>query len=210
MKQSQAQKEQARAREEEQNRLLNERIQLDTSRKAQKASQAIQDEAQRKRQEALSSLQDGELETRELMLDTPISVDGYDGAWRSWVLFEGKKEPLWTSYTAEADGGDVEYVKASLPTICVKVVDFSAPFYSTPQGRKRVDAVAVEVARLREVNCENIVRIYGVKRDKSPKGWERLIVLTEKVEGGKVKSWLPREGFGEELARVSYTLFQER
>lgn len=200
------QKEEARAREEEQNRLLNEKIQLDTSRKAQRASQAIQDEAERIRQEALSSLQDGELEMRELMLDAPVSVDGYDGAWRNWVLFGGRKETLWTSYTAEADGGDIGYVKASLPTICVKVVDFSAPFYSTAQGRKRVDAVAVEVARLREVNCENVVRIYGVKRDKSPKGWERLIILIEKVEGGKVKSWLPREGFGEELARVSRAL----
>lgn len=189
----------------EQERLLDEKIQLDASKKAEKASRAIQDEAERKRQETLYTIADGELEMRELHMDEYISVDGYEGSWDSWMLFGGKREALWTVYTAEPDGGGVGYVKASLPSIAVQVVDFSTPFYSTPLGKKRVDAVAVELGRLREVQCENIVRIYGVKRDRSPKGWERLIICTEKVEGGRLKSWLPKEGFGEELAREYIT-----
>ena len=140
---------------------------------------------------------------RELVLESPVSIDGYDGQFSNWILFGGKRESLWTAYTAEPDGGDIGFVKASLPCITVQVVDFSTPFYSTAQGRKRVDAVAVEISRLKEVQCENVVKVYDVKRDKSPKGWERLIILTEKVEGGKMKNWLPREGFGEELSRVS-------
>lgn len=194
-----------RAKRAEQERLLNEKIQLDASKKAEKATKAIQDEAERKRQETLYSLADGELELRELHLDETIAVDGFDGEYDSWMLFGGKREAMWTVYTAEPDGGYVGFVKASLPTIAVQVVDFSTPFYSTPLGKKRVDAVAVELCRLKEVTCENIVKIYGVKRDKSPKGWERLIIFTEKVDGGKLKSWLPKEGFGEELAREYIT-----
>lgn len=177
---------------------------MDTSRKAQKASQAVQDEALRKRQETLASLLDGELEMRELVLDSPISIDGYDGQYSNWMLFGGRRQSLWTTYSAEPDGGNVGFVKASLPCIAVQVVDFSTPYYSTAQGKKRVDAVAVEINRLREVKCENVVAVYGVQRDKSPKGWERLIILTEKMESGKLKDWLPREGFGEVLSRVSW------
>lgn len=143
---------------------------------------------------------------RELVLDSPISIDGYEGEFSNWILFGGQRESLWTSYTAEPGGGTVGFVKASLPCITVQVVDFSTPFYTTAQGRKRVDAVAVEINRLKDVKCENVVTVYGVKRDRSPKGWERLIILTEKVEGGKIKHWLPREGFGEELSRVSPVL----
>ena len=87
----------------------------------------------------------------------------------------------------------------------MQVVDFSTPFYSTALGRKRVDAVAAEVARLKDVQSENIVRIYGAQRAKSPKGWERLIVMTEHLAyGASVRAWMPKDGFGEDLARVGF------
>jgi translation initiation factor 2-alpha kinase 4 len=163
----------------------------------------VLEEAARRRQESLATLADGELEVRELILDEPISVRGYEGVHQSWVLFGGRKEPLWTSYTAEPDSGSSSFVKATLPVITVHVVEFARPYYSTAQGKKRVDAMAVELGRLRDVDSENVVRIYGVKRDKGPKGWERLFILTENVqEGGKLSKWMPRDGFGEDLAMV--------
>ena len=142
---------------------------------------------------------------RALILDEEIGVNGYDGKFTRWLLFGGKKETLWTSYTAEPDTAlSTGFVTASLPTLTVQVVDFSKPFYSTIQGRKKIDAVAVEIARLREVRSENVLKVYGVKRDKSPKGWERLIILVERVgEGLRLRSWLPSEGLGESVARVS-------
>jgi len=141
---------------------------------------------------------------RELVLDEKISLDGCEGSWRRWILFGGRKEPLWTTYTAEPDKiTGSGFVKASLPSLTVQVIDFSQSFYSTAQGRKRIDAVCAEIARLKEIKSDNVVRVYGLKRDRSPKGWERLIVLSERVlEGGRLRSWLPRDGFGEEVARV--------
>ena len=203
--QSQAETESRHALAEEQNRLLTEKIQLDTSRKEERARQAVLEEAEKRRMESIASLADGELEKRELTFDGDINVDGFDGSWRRWNLFGGQRESLWTTYTAEPDAtGDSGFVKSSLPCSTVQVIDFSSSFYLTAPGRKKVDAIAVEVARLREVNSENVIRVHGVKRDRSPKGWERLIVMVERVpEGGKLRSWLPKEGFDEDLARVS-------
>lgn len=144
---------------------------------------------------------------RELVLDEEIGVYGYEGKFTRWLLFGGKQETLWTSYTAEPDTTlNTGFVKASLPTLTVQVVDFSKPFYSTVQGRKKIEAVAVEIARLKEVRSDNVLKVYGVKRDKSPKGWERLIILVERVEGLRLRSWLPSEGLGEDIARVSFAI----
>lgn len=203
--QSQAETDQRMSLEAEQNRLLNERIQLDTSRKEERARQVVLDEAEKRRQDSIASLADGELEKREILFDEDIGVDGFDGRWARWILFGGTKDALWTSYTAEPDTASGSgFVKASLPTTTVQVIDFSKPFYSTPQGRKKVDAVAVEVARLKEIRSANVLRVYGVKRDRSPKGWERILVMAERVaDGGRLRSWLPRDGFGEDTAKVA-------
>lgn len=205
--QSQAETESRLALEAQQNRVLTEKIQLDASRKEERTRQAVLDEANRRRLDSIASLTDGELEMRQLSLEEDIKVDGFEGSWKRWILFGGKTEALWTSYLAEPEGsGDSGFVKASLPSLTAQVIDFSKSFYSTPQGRKKVDAVAVEIARLRELKSENVLRVYAVKRDRSPKGWERLIVLVERVvEGGKLRNWLPRAGFGEDIARVSGT-----
>lgn len=193
----------------EQNRLLTEKIQLDTSQKEERAHQAILSKAEKRRLHSIASLADGELETRQIVLDEDVIVDGFNGSWRSWILFGGQRQALWTSYTAEPDGpGSSNFVKASLPSLTAQVVDFSKPFYSTAQGRKKIEAIAAEVSRLREVRSDNLVRVYGVKRDRSPRGWERLIVLVERVlEGGRLRSWLPKNGFSEEIAKVSYLSF---
>ena len=204
MAQTQTELEQQYALKEEQNRLLTNKIQIDASRKAERANQVTLEEAAKRRQASLATLADGELEMRELVLDTPITVDGYDDSFHSWILFGGRREALWTTYTAEPDSGSIGFVRASLPSLSVQVVDFANSYYSTPHGRKRVDAVAVEATRLRDVKSETVVRVYGVKREKGPKGWERLVILTEKVsEGGKMSRWMPKEGFGEETGRVS-------
>ncbi|KAL7420932.1 eukaryotic translation initiation factor 2-alpha kinase [Cryptotrichosporon argae] len=207
--QLQADQEQRRAAAEEQNRLLQEKIQLDASRKEERARQAVQEAEERRRQDSLASLADGELEVRDLLLDNPIRVDGYDGAISALSLFGGRKEALWTSYIAEplVDGGpNPGFVKASLLTLGVVVVDFSHKYYSTLHGRKRVDALTVEVGRLEMVDSDNVQKVYAVKREKSPKGFERLVIVVERApEGGKLRGWLPKQGLGEETAREYIT-----
>lgn len=183
---------------------MTEKIQIDASRKENRARQVILDEVERCRQESLATLADGELEMRELLLDEPVSVDGFDGSWRAWVLFSGRSDTLWTIYTAEPDPGGSGFVKASLPSVTVQVIDFSKAYYSTTHGKKRIDAIAVEALRLREVLSDNVVRILAVKRDKSPKGWERLIIVVERVPGvNTLRKWTSATGLGELVARVS-------
>ena len=137
------------------------------------------------------------------MLDDPIKVDGYDGSWSRWILFGGKRETLWTSYTAEPDTEESGFLRASLPSLMVQVTDFPNSFYSTPQGKKRIDSITTEISKLKDIVSENVIRVYGWQRGKSPRGWERLIFLVERVQDGVgLNSWLPRAGLGEEIAGV--------
>ncbi|WVQ86282.1 hypothetical protein IAT38_008450 [Cryptococcus sp. DSM 104549] len=193
---------------EKNNRYLHDQIQLSTIKKKETVDQVKQRQEERRRQESLALLEAGDLETRELELEEPISVPGFEGSWKFWVLFGGRKEVLWTSYIAEPDqskllaGDGVSFVKASSPTVTVQVIDFAAPYYSTAQGIKRIEACTVEALRAKETKSEHVVKVYAVKRDKSPKGWERLILVTEGVaEGAKLRSWISREGFGEDMSR---------
>ena len=182
---------------------MTERIQLNTSQKQERAQQVAVEEIEKRRQEALATLADGELELRELVLDTPIRVDGYDRSFGSWTLFGGTRESLWAAYTAESNAGPSDFVRTSLPRLQVQVVDFSKPYYSSLQGSKKIDSVVGEIKKVTELESENVLRIYGVKRDISPKGWERMFVLVEiPLDSGRLDKWLPYEGFGEETARV--------
>ncbi|KAK8850742.1 hypothetical protein IAR55_004662 [Kwoniella newhampshirensis] len=206
---SKATEEEAKQREEaKNNRYLHDQIQLNTMKKKETADQAKYLQEERRRQESLASLEAGDLEKRELELDEAISIPGYEGSWKSWVVFGGRKEVLWSSYVAEPNPSagrnqdDSTFVKASSPTVAVQVIDFAAPYYSTAQGTKRIEACTVEALRVKEIRSEHVIRVYTVKRDKSPKGWERLILVTEAVvEGARLRSWIPREGFGEDLSR---------
>ncbi|WVF67821.1 hypothetical protein IAT40_002582 [Kwoniella sp. CBS 6097] len=190
------------------NRYLHDQIQLNTIKKKETVDQVKQQQEEKRRQESLATLEAGDLETRDLELDEAISVPGYDGRWKHWILFGGKKDLLWTSYSAEPDrstdrrtDGHAAYVKAASPCVNVQVIEFAAPYYSTAQGIKRIEACSTEATRLKDIQSEHIIQVYGVKRDRSPKGWERLIVVTEApVEGGRLRSWIPREGFSESLA----------
>ncbi|OCF45594.1 PEK/GCN2 protein kinase [Kwoniella heveanensis CBS 569] len=190
------------------NRYLHDQIQLNTIKKKETVDQVKQQQEERRRQESLALLEAGDLETRDLELDQAISVPGYEGSWKHWILFGGRKDLLWTSYLAEPDrsadrrsNGDSTFVKAASPCVNVQVVEFAAPYYSTVQGIKRIEACATETTRLRDIKSEHVIQVYAVKRDKSPKGWERLIIITEApVEGGRLRSWIPRDGFGENLA----------
>lgn len=182
-------------------RLMNEKILLDATRKQEKARRAQADEDERLRAEKVSGLADGELEMRDLELDQPIGVDGHIGVWSKWTLFAGRQEPLWTSYTAEPAGSN-SFVKASVPTVTVQVIDFSRHYYLGPQGSKRIDGLVNEITRLKEVRSPQVARVYAVQRTKSPKGWDRVVVVVERVaDGGRLSTWLPNSGFGEEMAK---------
>ncbi|KAI9637172.1 kinase-like domain-containing protein [Dioszegia hungarica] len=194
-------------------RQLSEQIQLDATRKTQRVKQAEQEADAKRKREILAGVGDGELESRILAMDEEVQVEGYQGSWRTWVLFGGKKEEMWTTYSAEPNvasgSGSSSFIRATLPTVSVHVVDFASSYYSTKadetvsQGTKKIDALANEISRLRSVRCENVVPILAVKRGKSPKGWERLMIMTEQVgDGGRLREWLPKEGFGETTARV--------
>ena len=158
---------------------MTERIQLDVSRKSERQKQLEQEEEERRKLEALSILADGELESRLLTLDEDVEVEGYQGSWKTWALFGGRKEALWTTYSAEPDGPSGSFVRATLPMVDVHVVDFSNTYYSSPQGKKKVDGLCHEITRLKDIRCENVVKILAVKRDRSPKNWERLMIMTE-------------------------------
>lgn len=208
--QHQAEHEKYIAASAEQTRLLHEKVQLDTSRKEERARQAILEEEERKRAESLSTLSDGELADRRVVLEEPISVDGYEGKWNTWMLFGGKKEALWTTYSAEPAAADVEgianasFVRATMPVVSVQVIDFPNKFYSTPQGSKKIESLVGEIVRLKDVRAENVVSVLGVKRAVSPRKWERVFVFVEKPQDGtKLRSWVPKDGFEEDVARVS-------
>lgn len=187
---------------------MSEKIQLDTSRKKQRREQFALQELERIRQKSLEALDDGELSSRELSLDEPISIEGFEGQWTNWCLYNGRKGMLWTTYDAEPiikDGSmDPHFVRTNLPTLEVQIIDFSKPFYSSDQGSKRIDSLVSEIKRLHEIKSDHVRRILGVRRDKSPKGWERVIILLERPKGVMLlHDWLPSGGFDEETARVS-------
>ncbi|WWC65005.1 uncharacterized protein I303_107619 [Kwoniella dejecticola CBS 10117] len=196
------------------NRYLHDQIQLKTIQKKETVDQVKQREEARRRQESLATLDVGDLESRYLELDDSISVEGYEGSWKRWILFGGKRDLLWTNYSAEPENftlnGQIEndndsrstFVKAAAPCLNVQIIDFAAPYYLTPQGTKRIDQCVVEALRLKEIRSEHVSKLYAVKRCRSPKGWERLILVIEPTnEGGRLRSWIPKEGFGEALAR---------
>lgn len=114
---------------------------------------------------------------------------------------------MWTSYTAEPTRIDTNsFVTASTPTVTVQVIDFSNRHYQGPHGRKRIDILCSEINRLKEVHSDHVRKVYAVHRMKSPKGWERLVIMMERIaDGGKLKTWLPHEGFGEETAKEYIT-----
>jgi translation initiation factor 2-alpha kinase 4 len=121
------------------------------------------------------------------------------------MLFSGTKEPLWTSYIAEPidTAFDPSFVKSTLPTICVQVVDFANKFYSTVQGSKKIDSLTGEISRLKDLNSQHVANVLAVKREKSPRGWERILVFVERPpDGTKLGKWLPQDGYEEDMARV--------
>ncbi|KAL0241915.1 hypothetical protein I308_106089 [Cryptococcus tetragattii IND107] len=192
------------------NRYLHDQIQLNTIKKKETANNAKYLEEERRRQESLAMLDVGDLDKRELELDEAIAVDGWEGSWKSWILFGGKRETLWTTYTAEPDrkhnpsqrSGTASFVRASSPNVTVHIVDFANPYYSTAIGIKRIEACTVEALRAQGTMSEHVVKVYAVKREKSPKGWERLILVTEGLSDSmKLRSWIPKEGFGEDLSK---------
>lgn len=147
---------------------------------------------------------------REVVLKDPISIDGYQGKWSKWTVFAGRREQLWTSYTAEPVSTDKEsdFVKVSTPIVTIQVVDFSNRYYNGAHGQKRIDVLVNELNRIKDVRSPHVARLYAVERTKSPRGWERLIVVVERLpEAGRLRTWLPKDGFGEDLAKVSYSAF---
>ncbi|WVR08793.1 hypothetical protein IAU60_005851 [Kwoniella sp. DSM 27419] len=206
---SRATEEERKQREEaKNNRYLHDQIQLNTIKKKETVDQVKQQQEERKRQERLASLDVGDLERRDLELSQDISIPGYEGSWKTWILFGGKRELLWTTYTAEPDRfagrgtSDQAFVKAAAPCVNVQIIDFASHYYSSALGIKRIEACAVEALRLKDIQSEHLVRVHAVERCKSPKGWERLLVVTEATpEGARMRSWTPREGLGELAAR---------
>lgn len=205
--QTQAEYEKSLVAAAEQDRLLNEKIQLDNSLKKERKERAAQQELEKRRLQSLEALDDGDLSSREITLDQPITVGGFEGKWTSWCLYNGRKGMLWTTYDAEPivkDGSvDPNFVKTGLPTVEVQVIDFSKPFYSSDQGNKRIDSLVSEIKRLHEVQSDHVTLVHAVKRDKSPRGWERVMIFVERPKGVMLlRDWLPSNGFGEDTAKV--------
>ena len=184
----------------EQDRLVKEQIKLNESMDKERRLKLVKQELERKRQQSLEQLDDGELATRQIILEAPIRVEGHEGSWNTWNLFGGRKEMLWTTYIAEPieqDGTiDPNFVRTTLPSLWAQVIDFSKPFYLTDQGKKKVDQLVGDVRRLQTMNSDHVLRVYGVKRDRTPKGGERVIIFVERpMDGGLLKSRLPANGF---------------
>jgi translation initiation factor 2-alpha kinase 4 len=197
------------AREED--RLLKEQIKLDDSLNKERRLKLAKQELERKRQQSLEQLDDGELASREMILDETIRIEGHEGSWTTWNLFGGRREMLWTTYIAEPiekDGTiDPHFVRTTVPTLWAQVIDFNRPFYLTDQGKKKVDSLVTEIRRLQIIKSDHILRVYGVKRDRTPKGGERVVVFVERpVYGGLLKSRLPSSGFDCPTAIVSFSL----
>jgi translation initiation factor 2-alpha kinase 4 len=189
---------------------VNEKLKLEALLNTERKEQLARQETERKRQQSLEQLDDGELASREITLDEAIRLEGWEDSWKTWNLFGGRKEMLWTTYIAEPavkDGSiDQHFVKTSLPNLWAQVIDFSKPFFSTDQGKKKVDSLVTEIRRLQITKSDHILRVYGVKRDRTPKGAERVIVFVERpIDGGLLKSRLPSKGFDCPTALVSNT-----
>jgi len=197
------------AREED--RLLKEKIELNDSQNRERRLKLAKQELERKRQQSLEQLDDGELASRDIKLDEPIRIEGHEGSWATWNLFGGRKEMLWTTYIAEPiekDGTiDPNFVRTTIPTLWAQVIDFNRPFYLTDQGKKKVDSLVTEIRRLQIIKSDHILRVYGVKRDRTPKGGERVVVFVERpVDGGLLKTRLPSSGLDCLTAIVSLPL----
>lgn len=188
---------------------------MDENREKERRLRSIKQEQERKRQQSLEQLDDGELASREIILEEPISIEGHEGSWTTWNLFGGRREMLWTTYIAEPvenDGTvDPKFVRTTMPTLWAQVIDFNKPFYLTDQGKKKVDSLVTEVRRLQITKSDHVLRVYGVKRDRTPRGGERVIVLVERpIEGCLLKSRLPNSGFDCLIAIVGLFRRQKR
>jgi translation initiation factor 2-alpha kinase 4 len=189
------------AKKEEARKVL-AKIELEGSRTIEEQERVKRMEEERERQQALSLLPDGVLTQSTITLDREIEFQW--GSWQTWKLFDGKPELLWTTYVAEPvvsdDSSDTNLVKTRmpliLPTLWAQVVDFSATHYLGDQGRKKIDSLVSEISHLQTIVSENVLKVYAVKRDRSPKGWERVIIFTERPPGAALlESRLPECGF---------------
>ncbi|THU92883.1 hypothetical protein K435DRAFT_905239 [Dendrothele bispora CBS 962.96] len=74
-------------------------------------------------------------------------------------LWESDPASLGTTYSADPIRDDVN---ATLP-LELLVIRFEAPYYLTPQGKKKIKEGETELIRMKKIKQKNVVRVVGVK-----------------------------------------------
>lgn len=85
----------------------------------------------------------------------------------------GRKEGMWMLYDAEAAAMEATNsfennhastsTKRKIPICSLQVVDFASSYYLSPPGKKKLEALFLELENLVTVRHPNIVSIYAVK-----------------------------------------------
>lgn len=86
-----------------------------------------------------------------------VIVDGV--SFMSVKLFHPRKGPLQTIYLADPISDSLD----SIVPLEVHIYTFQSPYYSTSQGRKKLNAVEAEIKEMVAVRHDNLLPIYAVK-----------------------------------------------
>ncbi|KAI0066910.1 Serine/threonine-protein kinase [Artomyces pyxidatus] len=140
--------------------------------------QQMERERQKARQRAQSDATEVPDVSEDLLTQTfehEVIIDGL--RFRTVRLYHPQKvECLGTVYQAEPVCDDAN---ATLP-LEVFIVVFDAPYYTTPQGRKKLKQVELEIKRLTTLRHVNLVSVYAVRLSQSG-GAPRLAILMEQT-----------------------------
>jgi hypothetical protein len=147
---------------------LNDEIDVRRRKREEVLKRKAEAEQERKRKEqvASKSYAVGALEHREVSFDHAVAVPNWSTAWTTWRAYgPARKNGLWTTYDVEpvyTNEGTGIASTSDAPSCCLEVVDFAAPYYNTPPGRKKVDALTTELEKLTTVRSNHVLQIYAV------------------------------------------------
>jgi translation initiation factor 2-alpha kinase 4 len=148
---------------------LNERILLERKRKQEQIQRATEAERERKRKEeaAFRRTAVGELERREITFDRPItSPDRVVSSFQTWRAYGApRKNGLWTSYDVEPVYAAAETgigSSSSVPMCCLGVIDFATAYYETAPGRRKIDALVIELEKLVAIKNIHVLQLHAI------------------------------------------------